>query len=93
MIEAAERQIPTLLIDYPENASVDLGISPNYVSASADPQDIAGLLKRAYEDQEKDWTRLEGWKVTKLPSMNAQNSVEQWLKEVQSKFSENQKIG
>lgn len=91
MIEAAERQIPTLLIDYPENASVDLGISPDYVSTSDDPQDLARILMRAYQDQERDWVRLGKWKVSKLPSMNAQHSVEQLLKLIQEKLKQNRK--
>jgi len=89
MIEAAERQIPTLLIDYPENASVDLGISPDYVSTSNDPQDLARILIRAYQDQERDWIRLGEWKLSKLPSMNAQHSVEQLLKVIQEKLKQN----
>ena len=92
MIEAAERQIPTLLIDYPENASVDLGISPNYVSKSDNPRDLAQVLMGAYENQEKDWTRLGRWKTDELPAMNGQNSVEQLLKVIQDKLNQNQKI-
>jgi hypothetical protein len=91
MIEAAERQIPTLLIDYPENASVDLGISPDYVSTSDDPQDLAQILMRAYQDQERDWIRLGEWKLSKLPSMNAQHSVEQILKVIQEKLKQSRK--
>jgi len=93
MIEAAERQIPTLLIDYPENASVDLGISPDYVSTSDDPQDLAQILMRAYQDQERDWIRLGEWKVSKLPSMNAQHSVEQLLMVIQENLKQNRKLG
>lgn len=93
MIEAAERQIPTLLIDYPENASVDLEISPDYVSTSNDPNDLAQLLMRAYENQEKDWTRLGDWKMSKLPSMNAQNTVDRILEVIQGTLNENQILG
>lgn len=92
MIEAAERQIPTLLIDYPENASVDLGISPSYVSQSDDPRDLAKILMGAYENQEKDWTRLGRWKIDELPEMNGQNSVEQLLKVIKDELKQNQKI-
>ena len=87
MIEAAERQIPTLLINYPENASVDLGISPDYVSSSDHPKHLARLLKNAYDCQESDWNRLSGWKVSKLASMNGKNSVEQLLKVIQTKLN------
>ena len=88
MIEAAERQIPTLLINYPENASVDLGISPDYVSSSDDPKHLARLLMNAYDRQESDWNRLSAWKVSKLPSMNGKNSVAQILKVIQTKLNE-----
>lgn len=93
MIEAAERQIPTLLIDYPENASVDLEISPDYVSKSNDPKDLALLLMRAFENQEKDWNRLGDWKVSKLPSMNAQNTIERIFEVIQGRLNENRKLG
>jgi hypothetical protein len=46
----------------------------------------------AYENQEKDWTRLGRWKTDELPVMNGQNSVEQLLKVVQDKLNQNQKI-
>ena len=89
----AERQIPTLLIDYPENASVDLEISPDYVSKSSDPKDLARLLMRAFENQEKDWNRLGDWKMSKLPSMNAQNTIVQILEVIQGTLNVNRKPG
>jgi len=91
MIEAAERQIPTLLINYPENASVDLGISPEYVSASDDPRNLAQFLKRAYEKQESDWNRLGSWKIKDLPSMNAHNSVARLLEVIEGELLEDRK--
>lgn len=91
MIEAAERLVPTLLIDYPENASVDLEISPDYVSNSDNPLFIAETLMRAYDNQKIDWVRLSSWKKDKLPSMNAELSVEQLLSVVSSRLVKNQR--
>jgi hypothetical protein len=76
MIEAAEKCIPTILINYPENASVDLGISPEYVSESDEPQDVAQLIMHAYSNQEQDWARLSEWNFNALPTMSASRSVD-----------------
>jgi hypothetical protein len=89
MIEAAERLVPTLLIDYSENASVDLEISPDYVSNTDNPLLMAEMLMRAYDNQENDWVRLSNWKKEKLPSMSANLSVDQLLSIMSSRLSKN----
>ncbi len=82
VIEAAERLVPTLLIDYPENASVDLQISPEYVSSSDDPRELALMVLRCYRNQELDQTRLQMWQKYELPKMSASKSVDKLLTEI-----------
>jgi glycosyltransferase involved in cell wall biosynthesis len=79
MIEAAEKCIPTILINYPENASVDLDISPMYVSEDDSVLRLAKLVNQALANQKADWHRLSEWKIKTLPTMSAVNSVNQLL--------------
>ena len=79
MIEAASRGVTTILIDYPENASVDLGISPEYVSATDHPSDLAALIMDAHKNQEINIQKLSIWATEVLPGMNASNSVDRLI--------------
>ncbi|CAN2170803.1 RfaG Glycosyltransferase [Candidatus Nanopelagicaceae bacterium] len=79
MIEAAERGIPTVLIDYPENASVDLGISPEFVSKSDAPEALAELMLKARDNQEAIYSDLGKWAREVLPTMNASRSVDELI--------------
>ena len=87
MIEAAERGIPTILIDYPENASVDLEISPEYVSQSEDPTSLAELLMKVFSSQEMDHFRLKVWTNDVLPKMNANKSVDELISAINNRIS------
>jgi glycosyltransferase involved in cell wall biosynthesis len=87
MIEAAERGIPTILIDYPENASVDLQISPGLVSLSEKPTELATLIFEAWDTQESHFTRLMTWSEEVLPTMNAVKSVDQLVSIIDSRYS------
>lgn len=79
MIEAAERGIPTVLIDYPENASVDLGISPGFVSKTDEPHALAQLILKARDNQEDIFSDLAKWSREVLPTMNASRSVDELI--------------
>jgi glycosyltransferase involved in cell wall biosynthesis len=79
MIEAAEKGIPTILINYPENASVDLGISTEFVTQSEDPNDIAKLLNQAYSVQEGTYSKLKDWVSFELPKIDAIKSVDELI--------------
>jgi len=79
MIEAASRGVTTILIDYPENASVDLAISPEYVSATDHPSDLATLIMDARKNQEINFQKLSIWAAEVLPGMNASNSVDKLI--------------
>lgn len=76
VIEAAVRGIPTILIDYPCNASLDLGISPDYFSNTDDPIALAILIFQAFDNQEKNYNRLKNWTDEVLPKLNADKSVD-----------------
>lgn len=56
-VEAAYRGVPSLLINYPDNATVDLEITPKLVSQTDDIHEIVGLLTFAWKNQ--DQLRLE----------------------------------
>ena len=58
-VEAAYRGIPSLLIDYPDNATVDLGISPKLVAQKDDVDELVKLLAFAWKNQEL--LRSETW--------------------------------
>ena len=79
MIEAAERGIPTVLIDYPENASVDLGISPGFVSRTDTPQALAELMLKARDNQEVIFSDLGKWAREVLPKLDASRSVDELI--------------
>ena len=83
MIEAAERGIPTVLIDYPENASVDLGISPGFVSKSDAPLALAQLMLNARDNQETIFSDLSSWAREVLPTMNALKSVDEIISAIE----------
>ena len=85
MIEAAERGIPTVLIDYPENASVDLGISPGFVSRTEAPQALAELMLKARDSQEAIFSDLGKWAREVLPTMNASRSVDELISVIEKR--------
>jgi glycosyltransferase involved in cell wall biosynthesis len=85
MIEAAERGIPTVLIDYPENASVDLDISPGFVSRTDAPLALAQLMLQARDSQEAVFSYLKKWTHEVLPSMNASKSVHELISVIEKR--------
>jgi glycosyltransferase involved in cell wall biosynthesis len=85
MIEAAERGIPTVLIDYPENASVDLGISPEFVSRTDAPLALAQLMLKARDSQEAIFSDLKQWANEVLPTMNASKSVDELISVIEKR--------
>ena len=50
-VEAAYRGLPSLLINYPDNATVDLEISPKLVAQNDDIDEIVRLLTLAWKNQ------------------------------------------
>ena len=74
IVEAANQGVPTLLIDYSDNAAVDLKINPDLVSKSDSPQDLAGFIHYAFQNQEKlrndsqEWMRVASVNQTMIKS-------------------------
>ena len=52
-VEAAYRGIPSLLINYPDNATIELGIAPKLVAQKGEAREISSLLTLAWVDQER----------------------------------------
>ena len=50
-VEAAYRGVPSLLINYPDNATVDLGISPQLVVNNDEVEEIVKVLRLSWENQ------------------------------------------
>ena len=76
MIESAERGIPTLLINYPENASIDINIPTNIVSTTENSKILARIALDVYENQETNFHLLKAWREDTLPLMSANESIE-----------------
>jgi glycosyltransferase involved in cell wall biosynthesis len=60
-VEAAYYGVPSLLIDYPDNATVDLEISPELVAQNDDIDSLVKLLTLAWENQEKFASQTIAW--------------------------------
>jgi glycosyltransferase involved in cell wall biosynthesis len=61
IVEAAAQGIPTLLIDYSDNAAVDLNINPGLVSRSDVPLELANLVNFAFRNQRELCDESEKW--------------------------------
>ena len=83
MIEAACQGVPTILINCPENASVDLAIVEELVSQTPTVSELVGKLKQAYCNQRIHYEKLKTWVETKYPQMlgsKSLNSLENIIK-------------
>lgn len=61
IVEAATEGVPALLIDYPDNAAVDLGINPELVSKSDLPQNLEELIEFAHVNQKALRSASQKW--------------------------------
>ena len=52
-VEAAYRGIPSILINYPDNATIELEISPELVAQKGEAREVSSLLKLAWVEQER----------------------------------------
>ena len=74
IVEAAAQGVPALLIDYSDNAAVDLNINPGLISRSADPLKLAVLIGFAFANQKnlrresREWIRVASENQTKKRS-------------------------
>ena len=81
IVEAAAHGVPALLIDYPDNASIDLGINPCLVSKSDSPHVISRLIEYAHENQKslsqesREWIRRAAVEQTMTRSADRVNRM------------------
>jgi glycosyltransferase involved in cell wall biosynthesis len=61
IVEAATQGVPALLIDYADNAAVDLKINPRLVSKYDKPQDLVRLIEFADVNQESLRRETQEW--------------------------------
>jgi len=69
MVEAACQGVPTILINYPENASVDLAIVVELVSQTPSVSELVSKLKVAFSNQRIYYEQLKIWVKTIYPQM------------------------
>ena len=60
-VEAAYRGIPSILINYPDNATVELEISPKLVAQKGEIREITTLLTLAWIEQENFRVETLAW--------------------------------
>jgi glycosyltransferase involved in cell wall biosynthesis len=60
-VEAAYLGTPSVLLDYPNNATLDLGISPELVVTDLSPSGISSKLESAFHDQTSFRLRTLDW--------------------------------
>jgi glycosyltransferase involved in cell wall biosynthesis len=60
-VEAAYSGTPSVLLDYPNNATLDLGISPELVVTDLSPSGIASKLNLAFHEQASIRMRTLNW--------------------------------
>jgi|688.fasta_scaffold124745_1 glycosyltransferase involved in cell wall biosynthesis len=60
-VEAAYRGIPSILINYPDNATLELEIAPKLVAQKGEVREIASLLTLAWIEQENFRVETLAW--------------------------------
>jgi len=85
-IEAAAFGVPSILLNYPENLSTSLGISPELVCDLFSPDEISTKLHQAHRNQAYYYKMIEDWLGIKLQSMSALKSIEILNNEFKSFF-------
>ena len=75
MVEAACQGVPTILINYPENASVDLAIIEELVSQTPTVNELVGKVQQAYSNQRIYYEKLKRWIETVYPEMLGSKSL------------------
>ena len=75
MVEAACHGVPTILINSPENASVDLAIVEELVSQTPTVSELVGKLHQAYTNQGIYHGKLKIWIESIYPQMLGSKSL------------------
>jgi glycosyltransferase involved in cell wall biosynthesis len=68
IVEAATLGVPALIIDYPDNAAVELQINPKLISKSDNPRELMSLIE--YADSNQLELRSESLKWIQKASVN-----------------------
>ena len=84
IVEAASLGVPAILIRGEDNKSTELRINPTLVSEKSNPAEIADLLQKALNNQEKFSEECEHWIKHKGTNMLATDSIEQLTRHFQS---------
>jgi glycosyltransferase involved in cell wall biosynthesis len=75
MVEAAVAGVPTLLIAYPDNISVDLQISPSLICDSDNPEIVVEKALFAFQNQQEVFEEMQVWLTEKMPQMTTSDSA------------------
>ena len=75
MVEAACHGVPTILINSPENASVDLTVVEELVSQTPTVNELVGKLQQAYTNQRIYHGKLKIWIESIYPQMLGSKSL------------------
>lgn len=80
-VEAAYCGTPSILLDYPNNATIDLGISPSLVVFDVNPEKIAEKLRFAYENQAQVRLETLDW-AAKASHAHSSRATVDYLEEI-----------
>jgi glycosyltransferase involved in cell wall biosynthesis len=79
-VEAAFKGLPTLLINYPDNGAVDLGINPNLVSASEQEEEILRLIEHAKQQFISESRTSSSWAQDSINQKTIKKSVREIMR-------------
>jgi glycosyltransferase involved in cell wall biosynthesis len=79
-VEAAYSGTPSLLINYPDNACVDLAISPELVSKTGKIPEIVSLLAHAQNEQARLRLETLNWALQALETKSTKRTCEEILR-------------
>jgi glycosyltransferase involved in cell wall biosynthesis len=75
-VEAAYLGTPSILLNYPSNAALDLGISPDLVVDELNPAGIASKLDKAFKEQMRLRQETLAWAENASLSMSLKSTVD-----------------
>ena len=75
-VEAAFRGLPTILIHYPENASIELGINPELYAESDELELLASTIMNAHTRQREFRKSTQNWAVLASQTRSSELSSE-----------------
>ena len=76
-VEAAYLGTPSILLDYPNNATVDLKISPELIASHYSKQEIANKLQHAWQNQSRLRIETLEWAFSASQSKSLKSTVDE----------------